>query len=321
VKPGIYPGLAMPEYLAMPAVSSHLLKTLLERCPRAAWFDSWLNPKRPADESKEIQNVGTIAHSVLLEGSTECVAVIDPRDHPNETGGGHAKGWTNKSIKAARDAAIAAGKVPIFPETMREIEAMVAAAREYIDAIHPKQPAIWAMFQPGGGESETTFVWEDDGVLCRIRPDRISTDRRVTANYKTVSTCAQPDTWARMALFKMGYHLSASFYRRGIRATCGGTPEDVFLVQEQEAPYLCSLVGLDPMANEYADSRIAAALDRWRACAKSGQWDGYPADVCYPEIPAWELGRQITEDELPGTAYDPAKLWQKSEHDPLYQRQ
>lgn len=322
MKPGTYPGLPMADYLALPAVSASLLKTLIDRCPKAAWFESWLNPKPPAAETTDEADIGTIAHSVLLEGNADCVQIIDPRDHPNETGGGHAKGWTNKSIKAARAAAIAAGKVPIFPAKMHEIDAMVAAARSYIDSIRAKQPHIWGMFQPDGGESELTIVWEDvRGTLCRIRPDRISKDRRVTANYKTVTTCAEPDTWGRMTLFKMGYHLSAAFYRRGVKKQCGVTPEDVFLVQEQQAPYLCSLVGLDPAANDYADARIQRALEKWIACASLDDWPGYPATVAYPEIPAWEMAREVEEEERIGHEYDYEKMgWCKpapvvGEHD------
>jgi hypothetical protein len=51
MKPGIYPGLSMAEYLAMPALSASLLQTMLEECPAAAWFDSWLNPKPRVDEA------------------------------------------------------------------------------------------------------------------------------------------------------------------------------------------------------------------------------------------------------------------------------
>ena len=44
MKPGTYPGLPMAEYLAAPAVSASIVKTIISECPRAAWFESWLNP-------------------------------------------------------------------------------------------------------------------------------------------------------------------------------------------------------------------------------------------------------------------------------------
>jgi hypothetical protein len=153
MKAGIYPGLTMAEYLAMPALSASLLQTMLEECPAAAWFDSWMNPKPRADNGDAAMNAGTIAHAILLEGSTANVAVIDPRDHPNEKGGGHPIGWTNKSIKAAKTAAIEAGKVPVLLDDMASINAMVDQARAFIESLR-HAPAddlarsVWAAFQP-----------------------------------------------------------------------------------------------------------------------------------------------------------------------------
>ena len=49
--PGIRPGLAMAEYLAAPAVSASLVKKILDECPAAAWFSSYLNPNPETDDS------------------------------------------------------------------------------------------------------------------------------------------------------------------------------------------------------------------------------------------------------------------------------
>jgi hypothetical protein len=97
--PGIYLDMSMADYLSAEAVSASLLTTLLDRCPLAAWHGSWLNPHRSDDDGGNVQNVGTIAHGILLEGSTANVAVIDPKDHPNEKGGGFPTGWTNKASR------------------------------------------------------------------------------------------------------------------------------------------------------------------------------------------------------------------------------
>jgi hypothetical protein len=312
MKPGIYPGLAMAEYLAAEAVSATLLKAVIEECPRAAWWRSWMNPHAPARTSDAAQGAGTIAHACLLEGSTDCVQVIDPNDHPAEKTGNIPEGWTNKSIRTARDQALNAGKVPVFPSTMAVIEAMVAAAREFIESLRESEPAIWAAFQPSGGESEVTLVWEDNGTLCRIRPDRISTDRRIIVDYKTGGTSAEPDTWGRAQMVRMGYYTSAAFYRRGAQAAFGVTPDYVFLVQEQEAPYLCSLVGIDPAGCALGERRIARALRTWKACANANSWPGYPTRVCYVEIPPWEHSRDEAIEVARGNPYDYGKMgWKK----------
>jgi hypothetical protein len=314
LEPGIYPGLPMAEYLAQPCASSSLIQTVIAECPRAAWHRSWLNPKPPAWSSGAAQDAGTIAHSILLEGgSTAMVEVIDPTLYPTRTTGHIPDGWTNKEIRAARDYAIAAGKIPVFPGTMRTIGAMVEAALAFLDSLKQSPDelarAVHAAFQPGGGESELTMVWDDaSGVRCRIRPDRASTDRRLLVDYKTGGTTAEPDTWGRTQMVKMGYYVGGAFYRRGVKALCSVTPDYVFFVQEQEAPFLCSLVGIDRIGLDVGARKVARGLATWAACAKSGVWPAYPTSVCYPELPTWELARW-ENIETNGTPYYIEKMW------------
>lgn len=307
--PGVYEGLPMAEYLAMPAVSASMVITLLERCPRAAWFGSWLNPRRPVTKSTEAQSVGTLAHELLLEGSLAQLAVIDPAKYPAKTTGEIPKGWTNDNIKKARNEALAAGKVPVFPAVAAEIEAMVVEARSFLASTRESEPAVHDLFQPGGGRSEVTIVWEEDGCLFRMRPDRLAADLLLMGDVKTTAAVAEPDRWGRTQLFGMGYYVAAAFYRRGLAAATGKRAEYVYLVQEQDAPYLCSLVALEQRAIALGEAKADRAIAVWKNCVKTGVWPGYPTRVAYIEAPPWEVQR---EEEMPrGVEYDPAKLWQK----------
>lgn len=291
-EPGIYTGVPMAEYLAAPAASASLLQTLLEECPHAAWFRSWLNPKAaPARESTAAQDAGTIAHSIILEGSRECVQEIDPRDFPTKSTGNIPDGWTNKDIRAARDAAIDAGKIPVLTPQMRVVEGMVEAAWRYIESLKNTEPAIHALMQPGGGDSEVTMLWRDGETLCRIRPDRLGADRGICLDYKTTARSCEPATWGRTNMVGLGYYADAALYRRGIRALCGAVPTQVYFVQEQKPPHLCSLVGLDPVAIDLGDRKTTRALEVWEESTRTGNWPAYPTRVCYPEIPPWEIAR------------------------------
>lgn len=298
-KPGVYPALAMSDYLSSPAVSASLVQDCLYRCPRAAWFNSWLNPLFVPDASSAAQNTGSIAHSILLEGNSDCVRAIDPLDYPAEKTGNIPGGWTNTAIRDARDDALRDGKIPVLVGQMSEIEAMVAEARRYIDSLQKAEPAIWALFQPSGGQSELTLAWDDAGTLCRIRPDRIAADHRLICDYKTGGTTAEPDTWGRTQMIRMGYYVSASFYRRGCKAIFGREPDYVYLVQEQEAPYLCSLVGVPPIGYEMGSIQIERGLNIWKDCVSRDRWPAYPARVCYPQFPAYEMLR-VEEKETHG---------------------
>ena len=114
-----------------------------------------------------------------------------------------------------------------------------------------------------------------------------SLDQKLIVDYKTGGTTSEPDTWGRVQMVRMGYYVSAAFYRRGIAARANVQPAYVFLTQEQDPPYLCSLVGVDPHAFELGAAKVAAGLTMWRSCIAAKRWPGYPARVCYPEIPAW----------------------------------
>lgn len=288
--PGVYPALPMADYLALPALSAGVVRTMVDRCPLAAWYESPLNPDRVIDTSAAT-DTGSIAHAILLEGSRECVAVIDPRDHPAEKTGAIPEGWTNKSIREARDSARRAGKIPVLLSAMGEIDAMVAAAQAFIATLRDSEPAIWAAFQPNGGRSEVTMVWQEGDTLCKLRADRLADDHRVIVDYKTSAMSVEPDRWGRTQLVGMGYYVSAAWYQRGVRALSGVDPSYVFLCQEVEAPYLCSLVGLDPSGLALGDEKCGAGLRRWQECVRTGVWPAYPNRVCYPELPVWERNR------------------------------
>lgn len=314
MKPGVYPFLTMEEYLKLPAFSAGLTNEILDRCPLAAWFASWMNPNRVI-ETNDASDAGSIAHAILLEGSEACCTVIDPKDHPAEKTGNIPDGWTNKSIRAARDAAREAGKIPVLAGDVITIRNMAASARAFIDTLRDSEPAIWRMFEPDGGESEVTMLWREGETLCRMRPDRIALDRGVICDAKFTKRSAEPDAWGRTLFATMGYYVSAAFYRRGIQALFGVACDYVFLNVEQEPPHLCSLVGVDPTAFALGDEKVAAGLREWQRCVSSGRWPAYPNRVCYPELPPWLATRweeQQTSGRI-GIPYDIAKAFERTD--------
>lgn len=311
MKPGFYHDLSMADYLAMPAVSASILQQIITRCPRAAWFESHLNPHRIIDASTKAQNAGTIAHMILLEGHSNGVCEIDPNDYPTKSSGNIPAGYTNNEIRAARDYAIAAGKIPVLKDDMVKIRQMVLSASVFIESLKDTEPAIYAAFQPDGGQSEATFVFQVGNTLCRIRPDRISTSKKLIVDVKTTQTSAEPDYWGRTQMIRMGYYTAAAFYQIGIENLCGVVPDYVYLVIEQEPPYLCSLVGIDPHGVQLGAAKIQAALVTWSGCVITNDWPAYPPRVAYPEIPAWESAKWIEREgnDAQGIPYDPAILF------------
>lgn len=290
--PGIYPDLSMAAYLDIDALSCTPVRYLIDECPRAGWWRSRMNPNRPREESADM-DIGTAAHAILLEGSRAGIVAINPADYPTKTTGNIPKGWTNDAIRAARDKARAEGKQPILTHDLQNIENMVYIAQEFIESLYHTEPAIWKAFQTDGGQSETVIVWEEDGIgPCKLRTDRNSLDWRVVCDYKTTGMSVEPDRFARSGIHgSLGYGFGAAWYRRGILAATGILPSYLWLAQETEAPYLCSLTGETPDGIALGDEKVAAGLKKWAECLRTGQWDGYVNRVCYVEAPPWERAR------------------------------
>ncbi len=308
--PGIYPGLPMSGYIAMKAVNAGTLRTLLDRCPAAARYESPWNPSRRRDDTAAT-DAGSIAHAILLEGSEDGCQVFNPADYPNAKGGGTASGWTNNAIREARDACRASGRIPILADDMHEVRTMVASGRAFIESLAAREPAIWKAFQPNGGRSEVTLVWQEGETLCKARTDRFANDNAIIVDYKSSSMSVEPDRWGRTQLVSMGYYMSASWYRRGVRALTGVDPDYVFLCGELSPPYLHSLIGVDPAGLALGDEKCGAALREWQKCTASGEWPGYPARVCYVETPVWERARWDERNGVDehGIPYDLTQLW------------
>ena len=274
----------MNEYLALPAVSASLVRAILPPgCPRAAWFQSWLNPN-PVREESAVMDVGTLAHAVLLEGGHGGLVIVDAED------------WRTKAAKEARDMARLEGKLPVLAHKVAEVDLMVASARAFIESCKETEPAIWRAFQPDGGRSEVTIQWDDAGLPCKIRPDRIATDNRIIVDLKFTATSPDPDSWGRTQLIRMGYYISAAFYKRVIKATSGVAAEYAFLVVSTDPPYLPALVGIDPQNAEMGARRVASGLKAWQHCLQNDRWPAYPNRIVYPTFPAYEAAR-IEEEE------------------------
>lgn len=248
-----------------PSLSSSIAHTLISRSPLHAWYaHPRLNPNYRAEESAEF-DYGTAAHSMLLEGDESGLVIIEADD------------WRTKAAKEARDVARAAGKTPLLARQMAKVRAMVKAARDAVAASE-----LAGVFE--GAIAEHSIAWMDGDIRCKARPDLINDAMRVIVDYKTCAN-AEPDAFMRAGL-SYGYDIQDAFYRRGMKAL-GKDYRFVFLAQEKEAPYVCSLVALDPAMQDMADRKVSFALASWQACLKANRWPGYPNRIAYIAPPAW----------------------------------
>ena len=275
-RPGVYDKVPAEQYHADRFLENHvtlsasLMKILLSKTPRHAWL---AHPRLNKDylmESAAKFDVGSAAHALLLEGH-DAVVVID------------ADSFRSKEAREARDAAYAAGKIPLLTAQAADVVAMQIAA---LAQLKSHQEAFDAFAE---GKPEQTLIWQEEGgIWCRARLDWL--DLGLIWDYKT-TTSAHPDDWQRR-LFGLGGDVQEAWYRRGVKALgLSDDPQFRFIVQEASAPYALSVIGLTPAAQALGEMKAWHALETWRWCLKHDCWPGYPNQTCYIEPPAWEMGK------------------------------
>ena len=266
--------LTMPEYLALDALSSGIAHILLSESPQHA-----RHAQQQRAESSSEADVGTAIHSLLLEG----VDQIERIDAPD---------WRSKAAKEAREAARAAGRIPILAHKAELILHAVGAARHAVAVSE-----IGDVFAQG--EPERTLLWEEDGVQLKARPDWLNGYWII--HVKTTSASAEPNSWIRNQLTNSGYDLAAVFYEHGAQAL-SLKRESLFLVVEQAPPHGCSLIGLAPAMRDLAERKFSLALALWRQCLQANSFPGFPRQICYAEPKPWQLA-EAEERDL-NAAYD-----------------
>lgn len=268
IAPELYHG---AEVTDEPSFSASIAKVILQQSPLHAWFKHpKLNPNYEPTHSDKF-DLGTVVHSLFLEGDkfAEKTALIDAKD------------WRTKAAQEHREAARAAGLVPLLMDDWQRVVQMVEAIHYHIGARTDDPPLFDA------GKPEATIVWREHDVLCKARLDWLRDDLAAIDDMKSTGASASPFDWGRRTFWSIGADVQARFYQRGVKALTGETPAFRFLVAETTAPFCLSVIDLAESAVELADQKIDKALEIWKRCLDSGVWPGYPSGVASVEV-GWQ---------------------------------
>lgn len=284
---GIHDGVSMNDYMLHHGLSSSRCTTILQYSPFHAYHGM-------ESEPSEASETGTAIHDGLLEGIDRIVAI-------------EADDWRTKAAKEAREAARAEHKIPMLARKVAQIMAAIDAAKRYVASSE-----ISGVFDDG--KPEQTVIWKEGEMICKARPDWLTTDRSILLHVKTTAGSANPDAWIRNQLTSCGYDVAAMFYARGLgnllwdvararddaagKAIMDKLKEtlSVFLVIEQNPPYGCSLVGLSPAMQDLASRKVDRAIRTWQRCKKTGKYPAYPSRIAYADPKPWELAEEETQE-------------------------
>jgi hypothetical protein len=161
---------------------------------------------------------------------------------------------------------------------------MAKAAREFI-----AESELAGVFD--SGEPELTIIARDGETWLRARPDWLNSDARVMLHYKTTEASVEPEGFIRGVMRGMSYGTALSFYAHvgELAGVCDHTWTHVILAQEQDAPYACSLIALDPAKDAVERAKVAEGIAKWAACLRTGKWPAYSGRVHYAAPTAWEI--------------------------------
>lgn len=251
------------EICPAPSISSSGLKLLKERSPRHYWWQSPLNPERPAPEAKRHFSIGKAVHDKLLLGSR-----WHQFYHILPEGFSRAKSKAMADEIEAADAAERSGKTLLSVDDAFTVNAAVNAVRA--------DKLLALAFERG--EAETTLAWQDAQTKAwlRARPDCMTPDRAIILDIKTAENAA-PAAMER-SIRNYGYLQSAALYMDGLEAVTGERPREFWIVAiEKVPPYAVATYPLDP-----EDIRRAAfhfnrpAIDTFARCLEADEWPAYP---------------------------------------------
>ena len=158
MKPGIYTMTAedyhADKIASRPSLSASMAHLLCTSSPAHAWVaHPKLNPAFERHEEEKF-DVGTVAHALLLQGEDVAV-VVDAPD------------WRTNAAKEERDAARAAGQIPLLAKHWDAVRAMVAATRQQLDKIDTT-PALFTDGKPEvtyKGAAEKAFQGQEAAAI------------------------------------------------------------------------------------------------------------------------------------------------------------
>ncbi|MEE4419600.1 PD-(D/E)XK nuclease-like domain-containing protein [Streptomyces bugieae] len=278
VDPLIIDGLSAEDYHAdrTSISSTGLRKLLAPGCPAQFKHDRD-NPRAPKKEF----DLGNAAHADLL-GEGHDIVVLDYPD------------WKKAEARQGRDAAYAAGQVPLLPKDYKQVKAMTDAVRRH--------PIAGPLFAPGSGIAERSIYWNDPttGVRCRVRPDWLKQLPGLTlcVDFKTCAD-ANPDAVSK-AIRDHAYHQQDPMYIDGIEAA-GLAPDGcrfIFVFQSKTAPYLVTVRELDQQSRDIGRAKNERALRIYADCTATDTWPDWTGPITeIPQIslPTWAAINEAEE--------------------------
>lgn len=301
-KAGLYE--QAPEWAAgMPMLHQSIGVELVGRSPLHGWHKAF----GPPEESTDATNRGQLAHALLLGGRD-----IEPVPFSD---------WRTNAAKEQRDAARAAGKLPVLAAKLQEAVVLADLVRKQLAVRTP--PIVLS------GRSEVTAIWQAETVI--FRPDSLVGEPRNIFCQGKLDHLIQYHFWKKSNREKLigaeiydfkfvrnaakracencfieyGYDIQHAAYVQAIETIYPGLAGRVkmqFIFIESDPPHAIRVMPLAGTMRASGQWRWERACRIWAECLEKygveKPWPAYADDGEPADCPIWALNAQIAEAQL-----------------------
>jgi hypothetical protein len=269
---------------ALPSLSSHVAITLISKSLLHAWRK---HPRSPLFEASTVgaaADRGSAAHALLFGGKAiEAITADDFR---------------TIAAREARDAARAAGRIPMLAREIEDLAGMTEPARQRFYDLHG-----------GAYLCEQSAIWRQASALAqgwrRARMDTLSASRQLIVDYKTTEGAVDALSCERR-IADMGLQIQAAAYVDAVETLhpeLQGRVRFIFQWQEQKAPYALSPpIEMSEAFLSLGRAQWKAAGRLWDMALKHNAFPGHSPHRFLACPPPWELSRweerQLSDDSL-----------------------
>lgn len=257
VRPGEY-DISNSEYHKHSAISSTGLKFFLTDCP-ARYEDMKKRTLGTEGIISDGLSFGSAWHTRILEPEKfETEVVEQPADMTRR--GSLWKKFLRKNNS----------KYILRPGDTDIINAM---AKAWDDPCHSMAKSLIS----GPGPVESSIFWQEHGVLCKIRTDKLRNDLNIAIDLK--STIGAGFGQFKKSIRTWDYDLSAVWYQRGLLRHYGEEYSFVWIAQEKTEPYRIAVYRMSYELFEQGLAKVEKALAKYSECMLNGEFPGYPNEI------------------------------------------
>jgi hypothetical protein len=263
-----------------PALSQSIGKLILRSAAHARAAHPRLGgrPRKPSAE----MDLGNILDELVLGGSKRIQEVSGFED------------FKKADARAIRDAAIAAGRLPLVSSKLAALRDVAQSAVSELESAGVKLDGcaqaclLWGERASNGNEVQCCalldMLWPAEGRIIDLKTGADNRPELVDGK-----------------VHRMGYHMQAAAYASGVRRVfpaLAGRESFANVWLEVGHPHVPYVSEMDGQTMEIGAMLWQRAVDRWEECMRTNQFPGYmkPGERHRVSTPAWALKDLLEED-------------------------